>query len=100
MTNQDYLNELIKTIPIAEREISMLGEIFDRKEKERDSEFLNCIRKVSREASERLNGDRSADSMEEIVSDMLLLFGTNHLRVRLTNNTIQSLREDIANGKP
>ena len=84
MTNQEYLNELIKTIPVSEREISVLGEAFD----------------LSREASERLNGDRSADSMEEIVSDMLLLFGTNHLRVRLTNNVIQSLREDIANGNP
>ena len=73
MTNQEYLNELIKTIPIAEREISMIGEVFDRREIEQDLEFQGCIRKVAREASERLNGDRSADSMEEIVSDMLLL---------------------------
>ena len=100
MTNQEYLNELIKTIPIAEREISMLGGIFDRKEKEQDLDFLRCVRKVSLEASERLKGDRSADSMEGTVSDMLLLFGVNHLRVRLTNNVIQSLRDDIANGKP
>ena len=45
MTNQEYLNELIKTIPIAEREISMLGAVFDRKDIEQDLEFLDCIRK-------------------------------------------------------
>ena len=99
MTNQEYLNELIKTIPVAEREISMLGEVFDLREKEQDLVFQHCVRKVSREASERLNS-LSGRNMEEVVSDMLLLFGTNHLRVRLTNNIIQSLREDIANGKP
>ena len=100
MTNQEYLNELIKTIPIAEREISMLGAVFDRKDIEQDLEFLDCIRKVSLEASERLKDDRLANSMEGTVSDMLLLFGVNHLRVRFTNNIIRSLRDDIANGKP
>ena len=100
MTNQEYLNELIKTIPVAEREISVLGEVFDLREKEQDLDFQNCIRKVSQKAGERLNGELSGRNMEEVVSDMLLLFGTNHLRVRLANNVIQSLREDIANGKP
>jgi len=100
MTNQEYINELIKTIPVSEGEISTLGTVFDIKEKERDLEFQSCVRKVSKEAGRRLKGDQSGRNMEAMITDMLILFGTNHLRLRLINNIIESLREEIANGNP
>ena len=100
VTNQECLNEWIKTIPVSEREISKLGEFFDLREKERDLEFEQYVDEISREVAERLEGDWSTLSKKEIVSDLMLAFGLNHYRVRLTNNVIQSLRREIANGNP
>ena len=96
-SDKEYLNEVIKTIPNIERELTLLAEVFDKAGREQDNVFLNTVHQLSVDAGQRLKTDEYTE-LHHRVADLSLLFGTNHVRLRMANNIADALREKI-NGK-
>ena len=96
---RELLDKVIATIAIHDQEIANLGEAFDYMDRYQDMECLQAMRELSRDAGDRLSADGPAGDDQrdkrEIVSDMLLLFGANHVRSRMAKNIVEALREEI-----
>jgi len=76
MTDQEYLNALIKTLPIHEREIAQLGNVFDMLDAKQDVTALQSVRGFADAAKSALfNADDPLEAHERLFH-MVVLFVT------------------------